>query len=85
VIWATEFLPFPIVCGMTVEQLDSAIESCRRVEAGRLITQARIDFFASQASGKELEKMLESFHELLEVEKENQLGKFLQLFAKNSA
>lgn len=71
--------------GFDIVQMDSALESCRRVHAEDIILGTNMSM-ASQSEGKSVEKFLKPFHRLLndeESENESDLNKFLALFDKH--
>lgn len=70
---------------MTIDQLDSALASCRRVEAENIIVRTQAMFFACQTSGQDMGKFLKSFRELLEAPREDDQQKFQKLWSKSKS
>lgn len=72
------------VLDRTVAQLDSLLESCRRIQAEQVIISTRANFFAAQTSGKDMEEYLKVFRNLLEdPKKRNDLKAFIELTNKS--
>lgn len=56
---------------MSIPQLDSLLESCRRLDAEDVLIRTRGEFFAAQTSGKDVEEFLKPFVKLVSPPEEN--------------